>query len=429
MTLVPRGAALVFRALASRAALASRGALASCAALASLGTPSLLGCGGDDVVSVSEPNAPASGTEPLYAVETLVFGDQGSFSYVNLLPSLETQDTVRFATAREFAAFAPADPVAGDIVVVDGEAPQLTRFAVSDHAEWTQGGSLSFAQYSSTALDTPIYVSPEQAYTAFEATNFAIWNPAELTLTGEIPSPEGMPRTRGTTSELSVARGYSHTLRGDTLFQPYYWADVAFELYSELSQISVIDTQANRVQALLDVPCPHLHITSEDEDGNVYFSNGQGSIASAVVLPAEPKNCFVRVNAGEEQIDPTSLVHFADLTDGREASNLFYVRNGLALFSVYHAERDAADIDMDGIGVSANYHLWTLDLASGQAEMMEGVDFGGGQFVSFRIDERVFVAIPSGDFSSTAVYEVLDTGRAEKRFDTEGWAFKMFRVR
>jgi len=408
-------------------------ATASIGALLSLCFVPLFGCGEDDVQSVTEPNEPDGGgstdTAPLYAVETLVFGDQGSFSYVHLLPSLETQDTVRLDSAREFAQFAPADPVGGDIVVVDGDTPELTRFAISDQLAWGEGGTLSFAQYSSTALDTPIYVSPERAYTAFEAMNFAIWNPTELTLNGEILAPEGMPRTRGATSELSVARGYSHTLRGDTLFQPYYWADIGFDLYSDVSQISVIDTQANAVKGVLDVPCPHLHITSQDEDGNVYFSNGQGSIAAAVKLASEPKNCFVRINAGEEQVDPSSLVHFADLTEGREASNLFYVGNGLALFSVYHAERDRPDIDIAGIQVSANYHLWTLDLESGQAQLMEGIDFGGGQFTSFRIDERVFVAIPAGDYSSTEVYEVLENGQAEKRFDTEGWAFKMFRVR
>jgi len=422
-------------ALASSSALASSGALASSRALGALATLALacsalsLGCGGDDTQSVTEPNQPDPGTEPLYAVETLIFGDDGSSSYVSLLPSLETQGTVGLASAREFAQFAPADPVAGDIVVVDGEAPELTRFAVSDQAEWTDRGTLSFAQYSSTTLDTPIYVSETTAYTAFETTNFAIWNPAELTIDGEIPAPDGMPRTRGDSSELSVARGYSHTLRGDTLFQPYYWADSEFDLYSEVSQISVLDRQENGVTGLLDVACPHLHITSEDEDGNVYFSNGKLSIAAAVALPDQPKNCFVRVNAGEEEVDLTSLVHFADLTQGREGSNLFYVGKGIALFNVYHAELDPPGLDVAGIKASANYHLWTLDLESGQAAMLEGIGFNGGQFVTFRIDERVYVAIPSGDFFSTEVYEVLDSGQAEKRFDTEGWAFKMFRVR
>ncbi len=60
---------------------------------------------------------------------------------------------------------------------------------------------------------------------------------------------------------------------------------------------------------------------------------------------------------------------------------------------------------------------------------MDGIDYAGGQFVAFRIDERSYVAIPTADYASTAVYEVFSSGRAEKRFDVQGWAFKMFRVR
>jgi hypothetical protein len=41
----------------------------------------------------------------------------------------------------------------------------------------------------------------------------------------------------------------------------------------------------------------------------------------------------------------------------------------------------------------------------------------------------VFVAIPGAGYARTAVYEILPSGAAEKRFDTEGWTFKIVRVR
>ena len=37
--------------------------------------------------------------------------------------------------------------------------------------------------------------------------------------------------------------------------------------------------------------------------------------------------------------------------------------------------------------------------------------------------------IAAGNYATTAVYEVFATGRAEKRFDVQGWTFKMARVR
>jgi hypothetical protein len=78
---------------------------------------------------------------------------------------------------------------------------------------------------------------------------------------------------------------------------------------------------------------------------------------------------------------------------------------------------------------SASYHLWTLDLATMEAKMMDGIDYTGGQYVAFHLGERVFVAVPNAAYSSTAIYEVNDAGVAEKKFDVQGWAFKMLKVR
>ncbi|MET0386984.1 MAG: hypothetical protein ABW321_13545 [Polyangiales bacterium] len=66
---------------------------------------------------------------------------------------------------------------------------------------------------------------------------------------------------------------------------------------------------------------------------------------------------------------------------------------------------------------------------SGEAKLMEGIDFSGGQPVAFPIDGRLWLGIPAADYSETAIYEVLPDGRAEKRFDVEGWAYKLFKVR
>jgi len=78
---------------------------------------------------------------------------------------------------------------------------------------------------------------------------------------------------------------------------------------------------------------------------------------------------------------------------------------------------------------SSSYHLWTLDLTTMTAKIMDGIDFTGGQYVAFHLGERVFIAVPKGDYSSTAIYEVTAAGAAERKFDVQGWAFKMLKVR
>lgn len=381
-------------------------------------------CDGDG----GDGGPPIPGDGPLYAVESLIFGDQGRSSYIALLPSLESQPRVLLETAREFPEYAAADSLDGMIVVGSGEAPTFTGYTISDSGDWIEEETISFARYSSAALAASVYVSADEAYVPFDGTNHITWNPQTFTIETEVGAPSEIPLTR---DDLAVTRGYAHALRDATLFQPYYWADSTFHVYAPISQVSVIDTAADRVESVVDVPCPHLHLTTQDEEGNIYFSNGQGSIAAAVLDAEQPQNCFARINAGTKTLDESSIVYFRDLTDGREGSNFFYIGDGVGFFNVYHAERDdiTPDTEFADIDFSANYHLWILDLQTMEARPMDGIDYAGGQFTAFRIDDRSYVAIPTADYSSTAVYEVFSDGRAEKRFDVQGWAFKMFRVR
>ena len=62
------------------------------------------------------------------------------------------------------------------------------------------------------------------------------------------------------------------------------------------SKISVIDTESDEVTKVLEAPCPHLHIVNKDTDGNIWMSNGQGSIPAAAVSPEHARNCFVRIH-------------------------------------------------------------------------------------------------------------------------------------
>jgi hypothetical protein len=358
----------------------------------------------------------------------LTFNDTGSTSYVSLLPSLDDTTEVTLDEAREFPGYAPADAAGGQIFVGSGDAPTVTRFSVTDGLEWSAGSELSFGSYSSTSLAASIYVNAHKAYMPFDATSHVVWDPTDFSIKGKLATPEQIELKH---DGLGVRLGYSHETVGDAVFQPYYFSSDDYQQFAGYSQVSIIDTTRDEVRAVADAPCPHFHITTQDDDGNVYFSNGQESIASSVLDSTQPKNCLARIKVGENAIDTDFTVHFADLTEGREGSNFFYIGNGIGFFNVYHAERDklSATSEAKDVNYSANYHLWTLDLASMKAQIMDGIDYSGGQYVAFRIDGRIWVAIPAGDYSTTAVYEVLSTGKAQKRFDVQGWDFKMFRVR
>ncbi len=400
-------------------------ALKLCLFAASLAT--LVSCG--DATDTSDRGG-GNSVEPLYAIESLIFGmneGDSSTSYVLLLGSLDSQEQVKLDNGREFPGYAPLDAFGGKLYAGSGEEPKLTPFEIADDLAWNELDTVSFSNYTSAPLQGNVLVDSKHAFAALDDQSYVTWNPADLSIGAALDLPSSIPQSRG---ELTLARGYGHEVVGKSVYQPYYWADKSFQSYSQESQIAVLDASSSKFTSVIDAPCPHLHITTQDESGNLYFSNGNASIPSAVLDANQPRNCLVRIKKGESALDEAFTVDFKDLADGREGSNFFYVGKDMGFFNVYHAEReDKQDPAYGDVMYSANYHLWTLDLKTMTAKIMEGIDFSGGQYVAFHLSDRVFVAIPNGSYTSTAVYEITAAGTAEKRFDVEGWAFKMLQVR
>jgi hypothetical protein len=388
--------------------------------------------GADSTGAAGEKGSGGAGlaATPLYAIESLLFGmaeGETSTSYVMLLDSLDRSEDVTLESGREFPGYVPLDTVDGKLFAGSGEAPTITGFEVSSAFEWEEIETVSFANFTSASLDGNVLVDGRHGVVALGDKNWVSYDPMNLTLGDLIELSADIPSMR---DGYLLQRGYGHEITGRTIYQPFYWSDSAFKLFTQESQIAVFDAESSEFTSVIDAPCPHLHITSVDEDGNMYFSNGNASIAPAVLSEEQPRNCMVRVNKGADAIDEDFTVDFKDLTDGREGSNFFYVKDGLGFFNVYHAERDelTPETESNAVMYSSNYHLWTLDLKTMKAEMMAGIDYTGGQYVAFHLGDRVFIALPKSDYSSTAIYEITGDG-AEKKFDVQGWAFKMLKVR
>lgn len=372
------------------------------------------------------PDTDGGSVKPVYALGILQSSSTGSTTYMQLLDNLDAQGDVALTTAREFAGYAPAAAVGGKMLMNDGESPRVTRFAIGEDKSWTEETSLSFANFATASLGSLIVANDTVAYTPFDAFSYVAWNPATFALGAELTDPANIPATR---NGLNVNRGYGHDVVGNYAFQPFYWANGSFSVMDRTSTVAVLDTTTNRWAATTDVQCPHLHITSKDEAGNLYISPGQYSVPQAVVDAQAPRNCMIRINAGQTTPDASFTFDIASVTGGLEGSNFFYVGNNVGFFNVFDPKADPTATTVDAIRISSKYHLWTYNLTTRTAAITQGIDFAGGQYTSFRIDNRVFLAMPAGDYSSTTVYELLTDGTAKRLFATQGWTFNMFRVR
>lgn len=364
-----------------------------------------------------------------YLVHNVVLGVDSETSYVNTLPSLEPQ-TVDFATALEVPGWGDLFLVGGMAFVSSGEAPTVTRFAISDTGVLTEDGTLSFQTYgfATVGLTRQVIVSATKAYAVNAGERkLVVWNPTTLEITGTADLP-ALPN-RGALKLVGPSADRASVVRDGYAYIVLYWADYGEYEMANDSVVLVIDTATDVVANEISVPCPELNFaTSDTETGDIYFSNWGFSIASTLVHDTA-RACAVRIADGETTLDPSFSLTFADVTDGREASSLRYIGDGKALITVHHHERLGADPDVSTIADAANYKLWTLDLETKVATPLETFGFHAFGTYGARVDGATLLFLPSADWTSTATYRLEPDGNAELLWTSAGWQTRLFAAR
>jgi DNA-binding beta-propeller fold protein YncE len=390
--------------------------LVVCAALG------LVACGGDD-------DDGGTLSDVFYPTSSVVFSDQGQQTYVQMLPSIEAQ-TIDPSTSREFPGWADIWVHDGALLVADGEAPTIDRYRVEGDGALTADGRISFADYgaSTAAFWGHLFVSPTKVYWFDTAgRTVVIWDPTTMTITRSFPFPELADRGGLTLAGPTADR--SSVVRGDRAYVPFYWADWTNYVLSEDSIVLVFDTTTDTLLDVISVPCPELNFVSVDDVGTIYFSNWGYSVMPTL-LDGKAKACAVRIPPGSDQLDAGWKLTFADVTEGREAATLRWIGGGKALVTVFHQERVELTPDADRYALtdSANWTLWSYDLATGAAAPFEGLGWHSAGLYGTRVDDKAILSVPSGDYASTATYTLAPDGTVAKLWESVGWQTRLFKV-
>jgi hypothetical protein len=390
--------------------------LVVCAALG------LVACGGDD-------DDGGTLSDVFYPTSSVVFSDQGQQTYVQMLPSIEAQ-TIDPSTSREFPGWADIWVHDGALLVADGEAPTIDRYRVEGDGTLTADGRISFADYgaSTAAFWGHLFVSPTKVYWFDTAgRTVVIWDPTTMTITRSFPFPELADRGGLTLAGPTADR--SSVVRGDRAYVPFYWADWTNYVLSEDSIVLVFDTTTDTLLDVISVPCPELNFVSVDDVGTMYFSNWGYSVMPTL-LDGKARACAVRIPPGSDQLDAGWKLTFADVTEGREAATLRWIGGGKALVTVFHQERVELTPDADRYALtdSANWTLWSYDLATGAAAPFEGLGWHSAGLYGTRVDDKAILSVPSGDYASTATYTLAPDGTVAKLWESVGWQTRLFKV-
>ncbi|MCE9672238.1 MxcI [Myxococcus stipitatus] len=389
---------------------------------------SLVGCGDDDEKT---PTPPPETKKPAYSLATSIFSQAGSATYVSVFDSLDVTG-LDLKQAREYTGFATIGAVDGLLFVGSGEAPELSRYRVGDDGSLTEAGRFSFSNYGLTSA--PLYlnqfVDSTRAYMSLEESKRVLWNPSTMEITGTADAPGLDSQREGLVVKTSFDRG--RVTRGDYAFQAFYWTDGTFYDFFPSSQIAVYSKADGALVKLIDAPCPGLDVATQDEAGNIYFSNWVFSAAAPVIEgDGAPATCVVRIKAGELELDTAWTRSLSDLVGGRQTAAFRYLGNGVGLVAVFHDEEVEINANTAPSVVTSESHwkLWRVNLETGTASQVDGLGFIAGGYYAFTLDARTFLLLPETDYSKTVVWELGTTGAPTKRFETLGWAYQFVKVR
>jgi len=385
------------------------------------------GSGGSDGGTRDSGVTEDASTAPnaLFAVSSIVFGEDTSTTYVNLIEALDGQ-SVDFDDAREFSGLADVWVHDGAVFVADGETLTITKFSIEGD-RLVEGARIGFGAYGLTDfgfwLNT--FISPEKAYFLNPPVEYVVWNPSTMEITGTVKLPE--LEDRGALVPYGAYTDRSVAVRGNRLYQPIYWADDMKVEFAPDSLIAVFDTEQDTLVSELEAPCPGLDFATIDDAGDIYFSTWVFAPGGAALLE-QPATCVVKLEQGDSA-KPTLAFNVKDVTGGREGGALRYLGGDRALLSVLHPEHAAPGTEDADIASGANWHFWSYDFSDGSAEEIESIDWNSGAAYSAEAGGKKLILVPDENYTATTVYDLSEEANPRPVLDTEGWSLRLFGLR
>lgn len=387
-----------------------------------------LGCSSND-----DP-AKGTGNGHAYALQTMVYQpDESVMAYLALTDTLDVQD-ISLAQAQELSSYAFVTSVGGKLLVSSGDRPTITQYDVTDTLELDLRDSVSFLNQGVTqggaGLERHWFLDEETAYLTLETTGRVVWNPTTLDII-DVKDESSLEPTRDG-FQLDAAFNRPPQLLEGPVLKPFVYHDESWFHYADSSVIAVYDPVTHEEKTLLDVPCPGLEVSSQDEAGNTYFSSW--TYGPTLSLFGEgPAPCIARVKPNAT-LDESFTTDFSAWTEGRPTMVFRYLAKGKALATVLHV--DEADVDFAAgydedaaTALDSLYRLWLIDLDDQSAKPVQGVGSVASGFNVAILEDRTFLFVPNEEWSATTVFELDLDGSASERFAVDGVVNNWVKVR
>lgn len=376
--------------------------------------------------SSETPASVADQSAPLYALQTMIYGiDDEVMSYVALTDSLDVDGESVLGGAREFSSYAFITSVEGKLLVSAGEEPVITQYELSASHDWNETAALSFADYgvrsSGAGFERQWFLDEHTAYLTLDVTSRIVWDPTSFEIRGVKEDTQLETERDGLTLDAAFNRP-PQLLKGPVI-KPFYYRDAEWSRFGASTAVAIYDPQTHEERDVVDVPCPALEVSSQDERGNTYLS--PWTYGPTLSLFGEGPAPCIRRFGPDSKLDADWTPDLSDWTDGRPVGVLRYLGSGQALGTVLHVDEVEGDFSAGydeelAYELDNHYRLWLFDLEAERATPVEGIENVSFGFNMSVLDGRTFVFVPDSEWSSTTVYELDGRGAAEARFTVTG---------
>jgi len=392
----------------------------------------LVACGDDGAGGVEQTGIGAAqpGTSPVYAISTLVTGDDGSNAYLRLVGDLDMGgEQVALDEAREFPGQSDLAEYAGSLLVASGDEPTISKYQIAGDRQLQPEAEarVNFGNYglASAAFWNNQFVAADKAYMLNGAQEIIVWNPETMQIVGTIALPALEPR-----EGLSVVAGLADrasVVHDGKYYLTLYWTDDSFADRSDDSVLVVVDVATDTVEGTIPANCPGLDYATVDDAGQLHFSNWTGGPGTYFVL-GTAQNCIATVDPATRAVTTRT---FASIAGGHEGAAFRYAGAGRFVMSVFDEVRAdvASAVDPFEVVGGTNWQLWSYDPASGESAPIEGVDWNSGAIIHARLGADFYSMVPGADYASTVVYELGSDRGAAAAFGITGWSFRLFQLR
>ncbi|WNZ61743.1 MxcI protein [Myxococcus sp. MxC21-1] len=370
-------------------------------------------------------------TGPLYAITTQDLNADPAASYVVVTREAEQTAQLSLDGAIKVSGRALGVGIrkSGQVYVVSDDSPVVTRYSLTEGGGLEQSGTVSFASLGVMSLGEYQanfqFVSATKAYFFDGITAQAvIWNPTEMTVTGNIAL--GDLELEGT----EMAFSGSVVSDNGQLIIPVGWRPVAGVGITPRTGVVVVDTATDTATIVTDERCGYAHDAVLAPDRKVYVATeAYGAAVHRVSADAAPKPCLLRFDPQTRTFDAGFHRSLSELVGGGTAGSLVPGPSGTAYLRVL--DESVAPVQEGahprGIASGAGWQWWALNLNTLTATRNTQFPATSGSSFLFHTENQTLYTEFGAGSASTTLHVLGDNGRPT--LTTRGLSFSLLQLR